>query len=101
MNQLHRLDVTACKIDRGFVSAAAHRPRDAALLQALVDVGTAFGLPVVAEGIERVEELAAVRATGCPLAQGFLLAPPAPAADITALLLVGSVALPTGVRSGR
>jgi diguanylate cyclase (GGDEF)-like protein/PAS domain S-box-containing protein len=101
MSQLHHLDVTACKIDRGFVAGAPDRVRDAAILQALVDVGTAFGLPVVAEGIERPEELAAVQATGCPLAQGYLLAAPAPAADIAILLLAGSVPLLTAVPSGR
>ena len=101
MSQLHRLEVTACKIDRNFVTAAPHLARDAAILQALVDVGTAFGLPVVAEGIETEAELEAVQAAGCPLAQGFLLAAPGPAAEIAELLLTGSVPLPTGVPSGR
>ncbi|MFP5578045.1 MAG: putative bifunctional diguanylate cyclase/phosphodiesterase [Acidimicrobiia bacterium] len=101
MSQLHRLEVTACKIDRGFVAAAPERSRDGAILQALVDVGMAFGLPVVAEGVERESELAAVQATGCPLAQGHLLARPGPAADLAPLLLAGSVPLPAAVRSGR
>jgi diguanylate cyclase (GGDEF)-like protein/PAS domain S-box-containing protein len=101
MSQLHRLEVTACKIDRHFVTAAPLRARDAAILQALVDVSTAFGLPVVAEGIESGAELEAVQAAGCPLAQGYLLAPPAPAADIAELLLTGSVPMPTAVPSGR
>jgi predicted signal transduction protein with EAL and GGDEF domain len=101
MSQLHRLDVTACKIDRGFVAGAPEHPRDAAILRALVDVGTAFGFPVVAEGVERPEELAAVQASGCPLAQGFLLAVPLPPEALTELLLSGSVTLPGAVPSGR
>jgi len=80
LSQLHRLRVAACKVDRGFVAQAPGSAQDAAILQALVDVGTAFGLPVVAEGIERPEELDAAREVGCPMVQGFLLGRPAPAA---------------------
>jgi diguanylate cyclase (GGDEF)-like protein/PAS domain S-box-containing protein len=101
MSQLHRLEVTACKIDRKFVAGAPEHPRDAAILRALVDVGTAFGFPVVAEGVERPEELAAVQATGCPLVQGYLLAVPAPAAELAGMLVGGSLVLPGAVPSGR
>ncbi len=101
MSQLHRLEVTACKIDRSFVSGAPEHQRDAAILRALVDVGSAFGFPVVAEGVERPEELQVVQDIGCPLAQGFLLARPAPAGEIAELLRVGKVELATAVRSGR
>ena len=101
MSQLHRLDVTACKIDRGFVAGASRHPRDAAILRALVDVGTAFGFPVVAEGVECPDELAAVQASGCPLVQGFLLAVPAPPEELTGVLVAGSVVLPGAVPSGR
>lgn len=101
MSQLHRLEVAACKIDRKFVNGAPDRPNDAAILRALVEVSTAFGLPVVAEGVERPEELAAVQATGCPLAQGYLLAMPARPEELVELLESGSVLLPGAVPSGR
>jgi len=86
LSQLHRLRVAACKVDREFVAHSPDRAADAVILQALVDVGSAFGLPVVSEGIERPEELAAVLDTGCPLAQGYLLGPPAPP-DVLAVRL--------------
>jgi diguanylate cyclase (GGDEF)-like protein/PAS domain S-box-containing protein len=101
MSQLHRLQVSACKIDRDFVTGAPEHPRDAAILRALVEVGTAFGFPVVAEGVERAEELAAVQATGCPLVQGFLLAAPAPPDELAGLLVAGTLILPGAVPSGR
>jgi len=93
LSQLHRFDVGACKIDREFVSQAPERASDAAILRALVDVGLAFGVPVVAEGIERPEELDAVIAAGCPLAQGFLIGVPVPGPELDELLRTGSVAL--------
>jgi diguanylate cyclase (GGDEF)-like protein/PAS domain S-box-containing protein len=79
LSQLHRLQVAACKIDRDFVAHAPENAHDAVILQALVDVGSAFGLPVVAEGIERPAELEAVLRTGCRFVQGYLLGRPAPA----------------------
>lgn len=94
LSQLHRLPVAACKVDREFVSQAPERSADAVILRALVDVGMAFGLPVVAEGIERPEELAAVAATGCPLAQGYLLGVPGPPEHLDDVLRVGRIALP-------
>jgi diguanylate cyclase (GGDEF)-like protein/PAS domain S-box-containing protein len=94
LSQLHRLPVAACKVDREFVSQAPERMADAVILRALVDVGMAFGLPVVAEGIERPEELAAVAATGCPLAQGYLLGVPGPPEHLDGVLRAGRIALP-------
>jgi len=94
MSQLRQLDVTACKIDRAFVSAAPRREQDAAILRALVEMGVAFGFPVVAEGVERDEELALLEAIGCPLVQGYLLATPAAAHALTPLLRDGRVPLP-------
>ncbi len=94
MSQLHRLEVAACKIDRCFVSSAPESERDAAILSALIDVGAAFGIPVVAEGVEEVEELHAVQASGGSLVQGYLLAEPTSAAEIAPLLRAGAVAMP-------
>ncbi|HEU5085258.1 MAG TPA: EAL domain-containing protein [Acidimicrobiales bacterium] len=94
MSQLRQLDVTACKIDRGFVAAAPEREQDAAILRALIEMGVAFGFPVVAEGVERQEELALLEAMGCPLAQGYLFATPTAAHALTPLLRDGRVPLP-------
>ena len=47
----------------------------------------ALGHVVVAEGIERPEEAAALRARGCELGQGYLFSRPVPAEDAQALLL--------------
>lgn len=91
MSQLRRLDVTACKVDRCFVSGAPDRAQDAAILRALVEVGVAFGFPIVAEGVERDVELRVLEELGCSLAQGYLLARPGPASELTPLLRAGHV----------
>jgi predicted signal transduction protein with EAL and GGDEF domain len=56
------------------------------LTRTIVQVGHDLGIEIVAEGIERPEQLELLRAMGCGLGQGFLLAPPMPASGIEALL---------------
>jgi diguanylate cyclase len=58
--------------------------RDAAIVKAALDLARAFGLTVVAEGVESPAALAALRVAGCPVAQGFAIARPMPAGELVA-----------------
>jgi diguanylate cyclase (GGDEF)-like protein len=82
LSQLQRMPVDILKIDRSFVAALSdgHHGRD--LLQAILGVGQALSLTVVAEGIETHNQLATLEQMGCHMAQGFLLGRPQPAQDI-------------------
>ena len=64
------------KIDRSFVSGLP-AARSAEVVRAIVAMAVALGLRTVAEGVEREDQLEAVRDLGCDLVQGFLLARPA------------------------
>jgi EAL domain-containing protein (putative c-di-GMP-specific phosphodiesterase class I) len=86
LNQLRRLPFGVIKVDRSFVEDLPDSPEAAALVDAMVGIGRALGLAVVAEGVETAEQLAYVRGAGCDEAQGFLLGRPAPA-DVAARLL--------------
>jgi len=57
-------------------------PADRAIVRAVVDLAHAFGRTCVAEGVETPEHLQALRAMGCELAQGFVIARPMPAEDL-------------------
>ena len=46
------------------------------LAAAIIAIGKSLSLEVVAEGIERPEQIASLRELGCPLGQGFLFAKP-------------------------
>jgi EAL domain-containing protein (putative c-di-GMP-specific phosphodiesterase class I) len=70
------LEPDVVKLDRSLVTNVHLDPNKAARLEYLIDLCTELGALVVAEGIESVEELRAVRAAGAPLAQGYLLARP-------------------------
>lgn len=83
---LHNLPIDLLKIDRAFVRGAVTSDRQAAIARAIVDVGHALGMSVIAEGIETAEEMAAVVRLGCDYGQGYLLGRPAPFADARSLL---------------
>jgi len=82
-SQLSRLPVDILKIDRQFLDLGVEQTR--ALLELTVKVGHAFGVRVVAEGIEYQEQLDVVRDLGCEYVQGFFIARPAPAEVLAAI----------------
>jgi diguanylate cyclase (GGDEF)-like protein/PAS domain S-box-containing protein len=86
LSYLQRLPVDILKIDRTFVSGVAGTTEDSALARAIVTLGQTLGLETIAEGIETVEQLAAVRQLGCQIGQGYYFARPLGPAAVDALL---------------
>ena len=74
------------KIDRSFINDMLADPDAAIMVRSVVDLAESLGLTVVAEGVERAEQLTALRALGCDLAQGYHLGMPMPADALRALL---------------
>jgi diguanylate cyclase (GGDEF)-like protein len=80
---LNALPVDQIKIDRSFIMnlpAAASVP----LVQGILALALKLGVEVVAEGVETLEQLDILRASGCVLAQGYLLGRPSATFDWTA-----------------
>ncbi|MEP7203179.1 MAG: EAL domain-containing protein [Ilumatobacteraceae bacterium] len=73
---LHRFPVDELKIDRAFVSDLTSAARPSPLVSAMVAMGKALGLEIVAEGVETPDQAAQLRALGCDKAQGYLFARP-------------------------
>jgi len=82
---LRQLPVDIIKIDPSFVAGLDHDPTLGMLTRTIVQVGRELGIEVVAEGIERAEQLDALRDMGCGLGQGFLIARPMPAHEVETL----------------
>jgi diguanylate cyclase len=83
--------IDALKIDKSFVDGLGHEERDAAIVAGVVAMARALAIDVVAEGVERSRQALALRALGCPMAQGFHFAEPLPAPALTRLLEEGIV----------
>ena len=62
-----------------------------AIARSIIDLGHNLGLRVVAEGVETKAVLLRLRAAGCDVAQGFLLARPMPIDQLAAWLAAGTV----------
>lgn len=80
---LRDFPVDELKLDRSYISAMVSDPRTAAIVRSTIEMGVALGLEVVAEGVERLEELHALTSSGCHLVQGFLVCRPLPAEAVT------------------
>jgi len=83
---LHRFPVRHLKIDRSFVQQMAEGDRLRGLTQAVVSLGHALGMEVVAEGVETETTLALLREQGCDQAQGYLFTRPLEPAALGAWL---------------
>ena len=71
---LKRFPVDCVKIDRSFVNDIPADRDDAALTRAIIAMGHSLGLHVVAEGVERRDQLDFLRREGCDEYQGYLFA---------------------------
>jgi diguanylate cyclase len=86
LTYLKTLPVDTLKIDKGFVRHLGTDSGDLAIVQSIMALAQAFGLDVVAEGIETVDAARILLDLGCIRAQGFLLSHPVDAAGMGALL---------------
>jgi EAL domain-containing protein (putative c-di-GMP-specific phosphodiesterase class I) len=71
--------IDALKIDRSFVNGLCQSTEDAAIVAAVISMGRALGVNVVAEGVESQDQASVLQTLGCTLAQGYLFSRPVPA----------------------
>jgi diguanylate cyclase (GGDEF)-like protein len=74
------------KIDRSFVQGLAEGKSSLAILRAIASLADNLGIITTAEGVETEEQLAKIRKEGITQAQGFLISPPRPAAELQHLI---------------
>jgi diguanylate cyclase (GGDEF)-like protein len=86
LSQLQRMPVDILKIDRSFIAALSDGGHGRELLRAILGVGEALSLAVVAEGIEERDQMAMLEEMGCEMAQGFLMGRPDSAEIIERML---------------
>ena len=85
MSYLRTLPVDVIKIDRTFVADLPRDPDACAVVSAVLGLGHGMGLVVVAEGVEREDQLAVLRDMGCDEYQGFIDGQPGALTDVLAV----------------
>jgi diguanylate cyclase (GGDEF)-like protein len=82
LSYLAQLPVQTIKIDQAFIAQLSDADANTKVVEAIIALGKAMELEVVAEGVETDQQYAAVRRMGCDLAQGYFIAKPMPAAQL-------------------
>jgi diguanylate cyclase (GGDEF)-like protein/PAS domain S-box-containing protein len=86
LSYLRQFPVDAVKIAKPFVDHVAEGDDQSALARAIIKLGETLRLEVVAEGIEREQQMSQLRSLGCKLGQGFYASHPVDAERLTELL---------------
>jgi diguanylate cyclase (GGDEF)-like protein len=79
LSYLAKLPVQTLKIDQAFIAQLSDSEANSRVVEAIVALGKAMKLEVVAEGVETEQQYAIVRRLGCDMVQGFFIARPMPA----------------------
>jgi diguanylate cyclase (GGDEF)-like protein len=86
MSLMKQFPIDTIKIDRSFVRDLPIDTEDQAIAQAIISMGKALGMTVIAEGVETVEQETFLRNHACDEMQGFLFSKPLPAQQMADLL---------------
>jgi diguanylate cyclase (GGDEF)-like protein len=86
MSLMKQFPIDTIKIDRSFVRDLPDDSEDQAIAQAIISMGKALGMTVVAEGVETPEQETFLRSHGCDEMQGFLFSRPVPEKQLADLL---------------
>lgn len=86
LSYILKLGADIIKIDKMFVDALGRDNRSSTIIETLVDMANSMRMEVIAEGVETFEQVLALRERGIRSAQGYVFAPPLPAASFLQLL---------------
>jgi diguanylate cyclase (GGDEF)-like protein len=79
LRYLKSFPVDGIKLDQSLIQQLPHSTNDAAIVIAVISLGKALGLQVIAEGVETQEQVDFLEEHGCDAMQGYWIAPPLPA----------------------
>jgi len=86
MSLMKQFPIDTIKIDRSFVRDLPSDSEDRAIAQAIISMGKALGMTVIAEGVETAEQYTFLQNHDCDEMQGFLFSEPVPARQVADLL---------------
>lgn len=86
LNYLKRFPIDTLKLDKSFIKDVTTDPSDAAIVSAVIQLAHSLKLIVVAEGVERQDQLDFLRRQHCDNIQGYLFSKPLPADQLEAFI---------------
>jgi len=78
LNMISTLPIDVIKLDMQFIRNAFREHSDTRMLEAVLGIADSLYVPTVAEGVETVEQLNALRSMGCDIVQGYYFSKPVP-----------------------
>ena len=82
LSYLKSLPIDKLKIDQSFIRDILHDPNDMAITEAIIAMGKALGMEVIAEGVEEAGQAELLQKRGCDQAQGYYFSRPVPPAEL-------------------
>ncbi len=82
LDHLRSFQFDQLKIDKSYVQDVIEDKGDASLVKAIIQMGHSFGMEVVAEGVETIDQLDFLQAHGCDLLQGYLISKAVPDTEV-------------------
>ena len=86
LSYLKKIPINYLKIDRSFIVSMTEGPSGVAMVAAIISLAHALNMKVVAEGVEKAEEIDILKQYHCEFVQGFYFSKPLPAAQFEELL---------------
>jgi diguanylate cyclase (GGDEF)-like protein/PAS domain S-box-containing protein len=90
LSYLKHLPIDKIKIDKSFVDDIIHHSNQGAMVKTIIDMGQNLNFTVIAEGIEKEEQVIFLKQNACEIGQGYFYSRPISAEQIEELLLIGS-----------
>lgn len=91
LSHLKRLPADILKVDKSFISGICESKSDETLIATIISMGHNLGLGLVAEGVEKEEQLEFLEKSDCQEVQGYYFSRPLPAESLQALLATGGI----------
>ena len=86
LSSLQQLPIDELKIDRSFIDGLDRREQSKAIIRTIIALARTLGLGLVAEGVEKHEQLACLESMQCDAVQGYLFSPPVTADKVPAIM---------------
>ena len=88
LRYLKSFPLDGIKLDQSLIQNLPYSTNDAAIVDAVISLGNALGLQVIAEGVETTEQAQYLESHGCNIIQGYWISPPLPANETTHMHLM-------------